>query len=367
MIFQISGGYEMTATREFDEERFEALFGKVIGDVGGAMGLLMAYLGDQSGVYRALEASGGATHEELAREAGVDPRYLREWLSANAAFGYVDYDADSDRFSLNPEQAALFAHEGEPTCMQGFFQAIVGQYATHDTALEVFRSGRGRPWGEHHTCCFCGTDRFFRPGYAANLVDAWIPALDGIEERLRGNGAKIADIGCGLGSSSILMAQSYPGAEIRGFDFHEPSIDTASERAREAGLGNVHFSCCGADEFPGEGEYDLVCIFDALHDMGDPVGVARHIRQSLKAGGTFMLVEPLAGDSLADNLNLLSGIFYGFSTTVCVPTSRAQDVGLGLGAQAGQARLTEVLQEAGFGSVRRAAETPTNMVLEAVA
>lgn len=356
----------MNTATQFDEARFEQLFGKVLGDVGGAMGLFMAYLGDQCGVYAALEKSGGATHEELARETGVDARYLREWLSANAAFGYVDYDPDSERFSLGPEQAALFAHEGEPTCMQGFFQAIVAQYATHDTALEVFRSGRGRPWGEHHTCCFCGTDRFFRPGYAANLVDAWIPALGGVEARLE-QGAKIADIGCGLGSSSILMAQSYPNSQVRGFDFHAPSIETASERAREAGVSNVAFSCCGADEFPGEGEYDLVCIFDALHDMGDPVGVARHIRKSLKPGGSFMLVEPMAGDSLAENLNLLSGIFYGFSTTICVPTSRAQEVGLGLGAQAGQRRLTEVLTDAGFGTVRRATETPTNMVLEAVA
>lgn len=356
----------MSESAAFDEVKFEQLFGKVLADVGGAMGLFMAYLGDQAGVYAALEEAGPVSHADLAARTGVDARYLREWLSANAAFGYVDYDAESDTFSIGPEQAALFAHEGEPTCMQGFFQAVVGQYATHDTALDVFKSGRGRPWGEHHGCCFCGTDRFFRPGYAANLIHAWIPALNGVEERLKA-GAKIADIGCGLGSSSILMAQSYPNSEVRGFDFHAPSIETASERGRAAGLSNLDFACSAATAFPGEGEYDLVCIFDALHDMGDPVGAARHIRKSLKPGGTFMLVEPLAGDSLADNLNLLSGIFYGFSTTVCVPTSKAQEVGLGLGAQAGQQRLTQVLNEAGFSQVRRAAETPTNMVLEAIA
>ncbi|GAB3273922.1 class I SAM-dependent methyltransferase [Parahaliea aestuarii] len=356
----------MTAVAGFDEAKFEQLFGKVLGDVGGAMGLFMAYIGDQSGIYKALEESGNIGHEALADRTGVDARYLREWLSANAAFGYVNYDADSDTFSLSPEQAALFAHEGEPTCMQGFFQAVVAQYATHDTALDVFRSGRGRPWGEHHTCCFCGTDRFFRPGYVSNLVSHWIPALQGVEDKLKA-GARVADIGCGLGSSSQLLAQSYPNTQVFGFDFHGPSIDTAKQRASAAGLPNLSFDCCAATDIPGAGDYDLVCIFDALHDMGDPVGAARHIHRLLKPGGTFMLVEPMAGDNLAENLNLLSGIFYGFSTTICVPTSKAQAVGLGLGAQAGQKRLTEVLNEAGFSQVRRATETPTNMVLEAVA
>lgn len=349
----------------FDQEKFEALQGKVMGDVGGAVGLFMAYIGDQSGVYSALEAHGPCSHAELAELAGLDPRYLREWLSANAAFGYVNYDGDTDRFSLSPEQAAIFAHEGQPTCMQGFFQSVIGQIATHDTAVDVFRSGRGRPWGEHHACCFCGTDRFFRPGYVANLVDNWIPALAGVQQKLEA-GAHVADVGCGRGSSSLLMAECYPNSNIHGFDFHQPSILAASEEAAERKLGNVEFRVSTAKEFPGN-EYDLICIFDALHDMGDPLGAAKHIRDSLKPGGTFMLVEPMAGDSLADNLNLLSGIFYGFSTTVCVPTSRSQEVGIGLGAQAGEQRLTQILNEAGFSHVRRATETPTNMVLEAVA
>lgn len=337
-----------------------------MGDVGGAMGLLMAYIGDQTGVYAALEQSGPCTSADLASSTGLDRRYLQEWLSSNAALGYVTYDVESDQFSLTPEQAAIFTHEGEPTCMQGFFQAVVSQYASHDTAVDAFRSGRGRPWAEHEGCCFCGTDRFFRPGYAANLIKHWIPALDGVDTRLRAGGAggKVADIGCGLGSSSVLMAEEYPQATVCGFDFHEPSIELARAQAMDRGATNAEFDVYSAKHFPGE-DYDLVCIFDALHDMGDPVGVARHIREVLKPDGTFMLVEPLAGDSLADNLHLLGGIFYGFSTVICVPTSRAQEVGACLGAQAGEKRLREVLTEAGFTRVRRAAETPTNMVLEA--
>jgi len=349
----------------FDESKFEQLQGKVVGDVGGALGLFMAYIGDQTGVYRALEKMGACTHTELAEATGLNERYLLEWLSANAAFGYVDYDTEQDKFTLNPEQAALFSHEGDPTCMQGFFQAVISQIATHETAVDVFKTGRGRPWGEHDTCCYCGTDRFFRPGYVANLIDNWIPALEGVEERLKA-GAKIGDIGCGHGSSSNLMAESYPNSTVFGFDFHSPSVEIAKRKAADADLSNVNYQLSSAQDFPGK-DFDLICIFDALHDMGDPVGAARHIREALKPGGTFMLVEPMAGDSLAENLNVLSGIFYSFSTTICVPTSKSQEVGLGLGAQAGEARLTEVLKEAGFTQIRRATETPTNMILEAIA
>lgn len=348
---------------EFSQERFDQLFGKVLGDVGGAMGLLMAYIGDQTGVFQSLEKIGPCTHEALAKEAGVDARYLREWLSAAAASGYIEYDAASDEFSMTPEQAAIFVHEGEPTCMQGFFQAIVAQYETNDVAVETFRSGRGRPWSEHSSCCFCGTDRFFRPGYAANLIQSWIPALDGVEAKLKA-GAKIADIGCGRGSSSVLMAEAYPNSVVHGFDFHGPSVDAAREKARAAGVKNVEFHQIAAKDIK-DGGFDFACIFDALHDMGDPVGAATTIRTMLKPDGAFMVVEPEAKDTLQENLNLLSGIFYGFSTTICVPTSRAQEVGLCLGAQAGEKRLTGVLNQAGFAKVRRATETPTNMVLEA--
>jgi 2-polyprenyl-3-methyl-5-hydroxy-6-metoxy-1,4-benzoquinol methylase len=346
-----------------NEDKFNELLGKVLGDVSGAIGLLMSYIGDQAGVYKILEEAGPCTHEELAKKSGIDARYLREWLSSNAALGYVDYNPDKDTFSLSPEQAAIFAHEGEPTCMQGFFQAVVSQYEAHETAVDVFKTGRGRPWSEHSQCCFCGTDRFFRPGYAANLVQNWIPALDGVDAKLKAGG-KIADIGCGHGSSTVLLAQSYPKATVHGFDFHAPSIEEAKAKAKAAGVTNVEFHTVAAKDFPG-GDFDLACIFDALHDMGDPVGAASHIKQSLKPDGTFMVVEPLAGDSLGENLNVLAAIFYGFSTTICVPTSKSQEVGLALGAQAGEKRLTQVLNEAGFGQVRRATETPTNMVLEA--
>ncbi len=346
-----------------DQEKFEELQGKVMEDVAGAIGVLMSYIGDQSGVYRALEEAGPCSYKDLSERAGVDARYLREWLSSNAAAGYVNYDAGSDSFSLSPEQAAIFAHDGEPTCMQGFFEAVVAQFATYETAVDVFKSGKGRPWSDHLPCCFCGTDRFFRPGYIANLVENWIPALDGVEAKLKA-GAKVADIGCGHGSSTILLAESYPKSTVYGFDFHAPSIEKAKAKAEKAGIKNVEFEVVSAKEFPGSG-YDLACIFDALHDMGDPVGAATHIKESLNPDGTFMVVEPLAADDLEGNLNLLGSIFYGFSTTVCVPTSRAQEVGLGLGSQAGEKRLTEVLNQGGFNQVRRATETPTNMVLEA--
>lgn len=352
-------------TATFDEAKFAELQGKVVGDVGGALGIFMAYLGDQSGIYQALEDLGPSTDEVLASKTGLDRRYLREWLSANVAFGYLDYAPETDSFSISPEQAALFAHEGEPTCMQGFFQAVMSHMGSHETALEVFKSGRGRPWQEHSDMCFCGVDRFFRPGYVVNLVDSWIPALTGIEAKLKA-GAKVADIGCGHGSSTIIMAESYPNSQIIGYDFHKPSIDTATEKLADQNLPNIRFEVSAAKEFSEE-DFDLVCIFDALHDMGDPVGAAKHIRKSLKPGGVFMIVEPLAGDSLADNINLMSGIFYSFSTAVCVPASRSQEVGMQLGAQAGQARLTEVLKEAGFTSVRRATETHANMILEATA
>jgi len=346
-----------------DETKFAELQGKVMGDVGGAIGLLMAYMGDQAGVYKVLEEAGPSTCEALAQKAGINVRYLREWLSSNAASGYVTYNAGEDMFSLSPEQAAIFAHDGEPTCMQGFFQAVVSQYEAHETAVDVFKTGKPRPWSEQTPCCFCGTDRFFRPGYAANLVSSWIPALDGVEAKLKA-GARVVDIGCGLGSSSILMAESYPNSTVVGIDFHGPSIEEARSKAAKAGLTNIEFHEAAAKDFV-QTDFDFACIFDALHDMGDPTGAASHIKSSLKPDGTFMIVEPMAADRLEDNLHLLGAIFYGFSTTICVPTSRSQEVGLALGAQAGQKRISDVLTVAGFKNVRRATETPTNMVLEA--
>ena len=347
---------------ELDQGKLDQLMGKVVSDVAGAMGVFMAYLGDQAGVYRSLDEAGPLTIDGLASRTGLNPKYLREWLGANAAAGYVTYDPATETYSLTEEQATVFTREGQPACLQGFFQAIVSQYEAHEKAVDTFKSGKGRPWSEQSSCCFCATDRFFRPGYAANLIETWLPSLEGVVEKLRA-GAKVADIGCGHGSSTVLLVEAFPKSTIHGFDFHAPSIKEARLKAETAGLKNVQFNVATAQDFPGEG-YDLACIFDALHDMGDPVGAARHIRETLKPDGSFMLVEPMAGDSLSENLNPISQIYYGFSTTVCTPASLAQAVGRGLGAQAGQKRLTEVMNEAGFKHVRRATETPTNMVLE---
>lgn len=347
-----------------DDAALQAFVGKLLDDVGGAFALLLAYLGDQAGVYRGLRDAGPSTAAQLARTIDVDERYLLEWLSAQAAAGYVNYDEIDGTFSIDAVQATVLAQEGHPACMQGLVQQIVAQFTTHERALEVFRSGEGRGWEDHHACCFCGTDRFFRPGYAANLVESWLPALDGVLDKLLA-GATVADVGCGHGSSTALMARAFPASRFHGFDFHSPSIEAAREAAAAAGVeANTRFETVAASELPAEG-FDLVCMFDALHDMGDPVGAARRIRECLAPDGTFMLVEPMAGDRLADNLHILGQVFYSASTLICTPASRAQEVGLALGAQAGERRLTEVLREAGFSRIRRATETETNMVLEA--
>jgi ubiquinone/menaquinone biosynthesis C-methylase UbiE len=349
---------------EVNEEQLGELQGKVVTDIAGAMGVIMAYMGDQLGLYKSLAEVEPATSEKLAETTGLTERYVREWLAANAAGGYINYDPATKKYSLTPEQAVTFAMEGHPNCMQGFFQGVVSCFLDEPKVTEVFKSGAGLPWSDHSGCLFCGTERFFRPMYAANLVDVWIPALKGVHEKLE-EGAKVADIGCGHGSSTIIMAKAFPNSTFHGFDFHGPSIDHARARARDAGVaGNTIFEVVSASEYPGD-EYDLVTIFDALHDMGDPVGASTHIRSSLSDGGTFMVVEPLAGDSVEENLHPLGQIYYSFSTMICAPASKAQEVGLALGAQAGQKRLTEVLNEAGFTQVRRAAATATNMVLEA--
>ena len=351
------------ATAAIDQSKFEALFGKTLTDIGGAMSMLLAYMGDRLGLYRAMRSNGPGTSADIAAEAGLDERYVREWLSAVAAAGQIDYDPGSARFTLSPEAELLFAAEGDPRCLQGFFQAVKSAYDDEPKSTEAIRTGTGLPWGDRSPCCFCGTDRFFRPGYAMNLVASWIPALTGIEAKLKAGG-KVADIGCGHGSSTVLMAQAYPNSEFFGFDFHAPSIDAARAKAAAENVPNVRFEVAAAKDFPGA-DYDFACIFDAIHDMGDPAGAAAHVCEALKPGGSFMVVEPLAGDALQDNLHLLGGIFYGFSTLACVPASKAQEVGLALGAQAGEKRLAEVLKQGGFATVRRAAETETNMVLEA--
>jgi SAM-dependent methyltransferase len=339
------------------------LLGQMINDLGAAASGALVILGDKLGIYRALADIGPVTSQQLAKRTELHERQLREWLSAQAASGYVSYDAESDAFFLTPEQIAVFADPNSPAALTGGFYAISAIYHDEPLVAESFRTGAGLPWGRHHNCLFCGVERFFRPGYQANINDNWIPALDGIERKLSA-GIRVADIGCGHGVSTLIMAKAFPESQFCGFDLHPTSIEAANRHAQEQQITNVNFSIATAKDFPGN-EYGFVTVFDALHDMGDPIGAASHVKQSLQADGTFMIVEPLAGDSLAENINPVGRLYYGFSTMICTPGSLSQEVGLALGAQAGERRLTDVLSKAGFTRVRRAAETPFNMILEA--
>jgi SAM-dependent methyltransferase len=302
--------------------------------------------------------------EELASRTETDARYVREWLSNQAAGGYVSYDADLDAFHLTPEQAFALAQEDSPAFVPGAFQLATALIKDGPKIEQAFRTGSGVGWHEHHDDLFAGTERFFRPGYSANLISAWIPALDGVQAKLEA-GALVGDVGCGHGASTIIMARAFPRSQFVGFDYHRASVQQARATASQAGLeGQVSFEVAPAKGYPGDG-YDLVTMFDCLHDMGDPVGAARHVRETLHEEGTWMIVEPYAGDRLQDNLNPVGRVFYGASTLVCTPASRDQEVGLALGAQAGEARLREVVTEGGFTRLRRATETPFNLVLEA--
>ncbi len=346
-----------------DGDKLQEFMGKMAGDMGAAMSASLVVLGDRLGLYKALADAGPSTSAGLAAKAGVNERNLREWLAAQAASGYVDYDAVSSKFSLNAEQTMVFANEESPAFMAGGFDVISAMFQDEAKVGETFKTGRGMGWHEHCPCLFRGTERFFRPGYNANLVSAWIPALDGVEAKLR-QGASVADVGCGHGASTVLMAKAFPNSHFVGFDYHGPSVERARLLAAKEGVADrARFETASAKDFPGAG-YGLVTIFDALHDMGDPVGAAQHIKASLAPDGTFMLVEPNACDNLKDNLNPLGRMFYSASTMICTPASMSQEVALALGAQAGEARLTQVAHEAGFTRVRRATETPFNMVLE---
>ena len=347
---------------QINETALQNLVGKMVGDLGAVVSGALVVLGDRLGLYRALAEVGPADSAKLATHTGLDERYVREWLANQAASDYVNYEPKSGCFSMSAEQKAVFADADSPVAMTGGFYAAASVYHDEPRVAEAFRTGGGLAWQEHHNCLFCGTEKFFRPGYAANLVQNWLPALDGVHAKLEA-GAQVADIGCGHGASTIIMAKAFPKSKFTGFDLHPGSIERARQCAREAGLANVTFATASAKEFSGR--YDFITTFDALHDMGDPVGAATHARESLEPNGTWMIVEPFAGNSLEENLNPVGRVYYGFSTLVCTPTSRSQEVGLALGAQAGERRLREVVEEAGFRQFRRATQTPFNLILEA--
>jgi SAM-dependent methyltransferase len=347
-----------------DDTKLEHFVHQAVGDMGAAISGLLLHIGDRLGLYKALAGAGPVTAETLAARTGTATRYVREWLSNQAAGGYVVYRPEDGTFELPDEHAMVLANEDSPVFLGGAFESIASCYTDHDKFLDAFRSGEGVGWEQHDERMFSGVLRLFRPGYAAYLTSAWIPALDGVDGKLKA-GASVADVGCGLGASTIIMAEAYPHSTFVGYDYHEPSIEAARKAAAEAGVNRrARFETATAQNFPGTG-FDLICLFDCLHDMGDPVGAARRIHDALAPDGTVLLVEPFAGDGLEENLNPIGRTFYGFSTVVCTPASLAQEVGLGLGAQAGQARLTEVLRQAGFSQVRRATETPFNLILEA--
>jgi 2-polyprenyl-3-methyl-5-hydroxy-6-metoxy-1,4-benzoquinol methylase len=347
-----------------DEKKLHDFIGKVVGDVGAAMSAALVVIGDKLGLYKAMAKSGPVTPEDLARETSTAERYLREWLDAQAASGYVAYDAATRRYSLTPEQAFAFADDSSPASVPGLFHVTAAMWHGEEKTTENFRTGRGLSWGDQHPCLFEGTERFFRSGYIGNLVSAWLPALDGVTAKLE-RGAKVADVGCGLGASTILMAKAYPRSRFFGFDSHDRSIALARERAKENGVADrVTFEVAKSTDFPGK-DYDLVAHFDCLHDMEDPVGAARHVKETIAHDGTWMIVEPFAGDRPEANHNPVGRVFYSASTMLCVPHSLAHH-GPALGAQAGEARLRGVVVEGGgFTRFRRATETPFNLILEA--
>jgi 2-polyprenyl-3-methyl-5-hydroxy-6-metoxy-1,4-benzoquinol methylase len=349
----------VTETR-IDEEKLMGLVGQAVNDMGAGLLSNLVFIGDKLGLFEALAGAPPMTAGELAKRTNTAERYVREWLGAQAAGGYVTYTGN-DTFTLSPEQAEALTNEDSPAFVLGGFQGLTAATAVRDQLIEAFRTGKGIGWHEHDPNLFEGTERFFRPGYVANLVAAWLPALDGVVPKLEAGGT-VADIGCGHGASTIIMAQAFPSSRFTGFDYHARSIEAARERARKAGVTNVDFQVASAKDYPGQ--YDLVCHFDCLHDMGDPVGAAAHTRQSLKPDGTWMLVEPFANDDVAGNLTPVGKVFYAASTFVCTPASLSQEVGAALGAQAGEGRLREVALQAGFSQFRRATETPFNLVLE---
>ncbi len=346
-----------------DMDKLNAFIGQFVGDLGAAVNTGMVAIGERLGLYKAL-AAGPMSSAELAAKTGTDERYVREWLASQAAGGYVTYDDHAKKFSLSEEQAFTLANEESPAYLPGAFELALGSLAAVPQIADCFRTGAGMGWHEHNEGVFHGCEKFFRPGYAANLVSTWIPALQGVREKLEA-GAQVADVGCGKGASTLLMAKAFPKSRFFGFDYHDKSIEGARDSAEREGVSDrVTFDVAKAKEYMGN-DYDLVTMFDCLHDMGDPIGAASHVRKSLSKDGTWMIVEPFANDELKDNLNPVGRVYYSFSTLLCTPSSRSQEVGMCLGAQAGETRIREVAHSAGFSRFRRAAETPFNIVYEA--
>jgi SAM-dependent methyltransferase len=353
-----------TQEQEIDAAKVDAFLGQALGELGATLNAALVVIGDRLGLYKAMAGAGPLSPAELAARTETNERSVREWLNAQAAGGYVEYDGASGRYTLPPEHAFVLADESSPAFMPGAFELMAGAVRDEPQITESFRHGSGVGWHEHCHGVFDGCERFFAPGYRANLVQSWIPALDGVEAKLRA-GASVADIGCGHGASTLIMAEAYPQSTFVGFDYHEGSIASANERAAAAGMGDrVRFEVASAQDYPGGG-FDLVATFDCLHDMGDPVSAARHVLSTLAGDGTWLIVEPMAGDQVEDNLNPVGRIYYAASTLLCTPASLSQEVGLALGAQAGEARLRDVVTAGGFTRFGRAAETPFNMVLEA--
>jgi SAM-dependent methyltransferase len=347
-----------------DEAKLNQFIGQILGDLGGALSVPMVRMGDRLGLYKALHEDGPMTAGELAAKTKIAERYAREWLSHQAASGYLTYDAATGKFTLPPEQAMVFAEPDSPVFLQGAFDMAVAMMENQPLVEPAFRTGRGVGWGNQAQCMFCTVARFFRPGYHNNLVASWLPALEGVVAKLD-RGAMVADVGCGHGVSTAIMAKAFPKSTFIGYDFHPSSIEAAEAHAAQHGLtGNTRFEVATAQDFPGK-NFDLVTCFDCLHDMGDPLSAARHVRQALKPDGSWMIVEPAAADRLEDNINPISRMYYAGSTMICIPTSLDQPVGAALGAQAGFAKLSSVINEGGFGQIRKATETPFNMILEA--
>lgn len=346
-----------------NEARLNELLGKMVTEIGAAaMGPLIV-IGDKLNLYKTLSTKGPLSSYELAEATGTSERYVREWLAAQSASGYIEYDRYIDKFFMLPEQSAVFADEESPALMTGGFYSVTAVYNDTPKIEEAFKTGKGVTWGDHHNCLFCGVEKFFRPSYKGRLISSWIPALNGVEEKLK-EGATVADIGCGHGAPTIMMAETFPNSEFIGYDYHELSVQHANETAAKKGLKNISFEVASANSYPKK-KYDLITFFDSLHDMGDPEGAAAYAFDALSKDGVCMIVEPFANDNLHENLNPVGRAFYAFSTLVCTPTSLSQEKGAAIGAQAGKKKLTEVLSNGGFSRVKVAVETPFNLIFEA--